>query len=652
MKRTIIKIFAIFIISTFIFNSAALAVDISSTETINKNSEIVSTKPIEISDTVSLSADDSSAETIGKISENVSAKLIEMSDNDKISVYVYFRDTSEEVMSTMATKHADLFAVYTATKEKTSANLNTSHLTLSNDQQISSENDTNLQTAIQTKRELYKSHYSANNTELLTKYCDNESILYVSSYAPMAIIAVTKNELKQLICDSSITHISLFENEMFFNSSLENSNLTSRAGYVRDNYGNKGNGVKIGQVELAVPDTSDSYLSSANIITNTSFGGEQSSDNIKHAIYVARIMVGSTGLAPSASLYSASANSTVGFMSAIDWLISQGVNVINMSANNYGQHDYDELCAYIDHIAIQHDVHFVVSAGNIHPVDPTLYVCSPGLAYNAITIGAYNDNSTAPIDDSQIYSKQKDDFIHTHSKYLEYPTSNRPCKPNLVASGNNFWDFELGGTSFAAPQVTGVIAQLCSYRSYLKTQQTCMGAILAASCGRKLASEVQPGSEIVTSTAFKGGKFISDTSIFRSKNQISDIEGAGKLDAYWARLTVATGNYWSLHLDASTTIYTQNVYIAKESNTLTRVALYWLKRNFADSQNNITQVNLPDWDLKVYGPDGSLVASSSTYYSNYEIVQFVPPTSGTYQIEIRRITSPFTEKSNIGIAVW
>ena len=87
MKRTIIKIFAIFIISTFIFNSAALAVDISSTETINKNSEIVSTKPIEISDTVSLSADDSSAETIGKISENVSAKLIEMSDNDKISVY-------------------------------------------------------------------------------------------------------------------------------------------------------------------------------------------------------------------------------------------------------------------------------------------------------------------------------------------------------------------------------------------------------------------------------------------------------------------------------------------------------------------------------------------------------------------------------------
>ena len=401
-----------------------------------------------------------------------------------------------------------------------------------------------------------------------------------------------------------------------------------------------------------MPDTSDSYLSSANIITNTSFGGEQTSDKIKHATYVARIMVGSTGLAPSASLYSASADSTINLINAIDWLISQGVNVINMSANFYGWHEYDDFCAYIDHIAIQHDVHFVVSAGNFHPEDPTLYVCSPGLAYNAITVGAYNDNSTAPIDDSQIYSKQKDDYIESYSKYLEYPTSNRPCKPNLVASGNYFWDPNSNGTSFAAPQVTGVIAQLCSYRSYLKTQQTCMGAILAASCGRKLASEVQPGSEIVTSTAFKGGKFISDTSIYRSNNQISDIEGAGKLDAYWARLTVATGNYWSLHLDASTTIYTQNVYITKESNTLTRVALYWLKRNFADSQNNITQVNLPDWDLKVYGPDGSLVASSSTYYSNYEIVQFVPPTSGTYQIEIRRITSPFTEKSNIGIAVW
>lgn len=216
MKRNIIKTIAIFIISTFIFNTAALAVDISSTE------------------------------ASGKISENVSAKLIEMSDNDKISVYIYFADTSEEVMSTMATKHADLFAAYTVATEKTSANLNAAPLTLPNDQQISSENDTNLQTAIQTKRELYKSHYSANNTELLTKYCDNESILYVSSYAPMAIVSVTKKELKQLLSDTSVANISLFENAKLSNSSLDNGNLTSRAGYVRDYYGNKGNGVKIG----------------------------------------------------------------------------------------------------------------------------------------------------------------------------------------------------------------------------------------------------------------------------------------------------------------------------------------------------------------------------------------------------------------------
>ena len=285
-----------------------------------------------------------------------------------------------------------------------------------------------------------------------------------------------------------------------------------------------------------MPITSDTYLSSANIITNTSCGGVLSTDNIQHATYVARIMVGSLGIAPSASLYSASAYYLIDFYRAIDWLVSQGVNVINMSAGFPGCYGYDDLCAYVDHLAVEHDVHFVGTPGNNDDTDPNYYIYSPGMAYNAIIVGAYNDNNTAPTSDSEIYAKQKDDFLESYSKYIEGdPQDNLiegPCKPNLVASGNDFWG--ASGTSLADPQVTGVIAQLCGSDSALKVKQSSMGAILAASCGRKLASEVVSGSEIISSGSFKGGDF-SDSASLAFSNQISNTQGAGKLDAYWAR---------------------------------------------------------------------------------------------------------------------
>ncbi len=622
MKRNLIKLISVFVVATFLFNTAVLAADTS---------------------VVGVSS---------KLAKDVQAKLAEIPDNEKISVYLYLKDTSNVVMSTMASKHSDLYTTYKAAVESSDIPLNTSVLTANENQRTTSAQNAQLQTAIETKRELHRTHYATANNAILSKYCSDDDLLFVSSYVPMAIVSVTPKELKQMILDTSVEHIALFENKETTNSSLANANKNSRADYVRDTLDYDGTGVKIGQLEEAVPDINDPYLASANIITNTSFGGQINNATTNHATFVARIMVCSSGVAPSATLYSASASSLIQHYNAIDWLISQGVNVINMSANIPRAYSYDPLCAYIDHLAVQHDVHFVVSAGNKKAanLDLETYVISPGMAYNAITVGAYNDNNTAPADDSQIYDKQKDDYLETYSKYSEYASDCRPCKPNLVASGNGFWNDS--GTSYAAPQVTGVIAQLCSYNASLKTKQTCMGAILAASCGRKLASEVQSGTEIITSGYFKGGDFLTLYSVGSSDNQISNTQGAGKLDAYWAWSIVANGNYWSATVSATTTTYTQSVYITKGSTTLTRVALYWLKRNLADSQHNITETELPNWNLKVYGPDGSIVGTSSTFYSNFEIIQFVPPSSGTYRIEISRAASSNNTQSNIGLAVW
>lgn len=610
--------------------------------------------------TIALAVETSSIESIGKISENVTAKLADMSNNEKISVCVQFSDNSDEVMSTMKSKHTELYTTYVNAKGPEIATAEDSVASLTSAQRTAKIDAVKLQDSIEVKRQLYRTHYLTKNASLLEKHCSGEDVLFTSAYAPMAIVSVTKRELKQIALDPSVTEISLFENKEAVNCSLENANLTSRAGYVRDTLGNSGSGVKIGQIEGAVLNAADPELANVNIVLNTSFGGSSENKDITHATNVAKIMVGSSGVAPSAMLYAASAGNLLQHFNAIEWLISQGVNVINMSFMRAGEHGYNYFCSYVDHIAVQHDVHVVVAAGNFDPevYEDNFIICSPGMAYNAITVGAYNDKGTAPANDSQILATHKDDIIEDYSKYLKHdPTGvilDGPRKPNLVASGNDFWNDR--GTSYAAPQVAGVIAQLCGYDPALKVKQSSMGAILAASCGRKLAADVMPGTEIISSGSFKGGLFSEDVSSWDCGWQISDKEGAGKLDAYWARTIVAADNYWSATVSASVTSYTREVYITKGSETLTRVALFWLKRNDAHSQSNIAQIPLADWDLHVYAPDGSLMGSSVTSDSNFEIVQFVPPESGVYEIVAYRYdanpSNPYSESSYIGLALW
>lgn len=116
-------------------------------------------------------------------------------------------------------------------------------------------------------------------------------------------------------------------------------------------------------------------------------------------------------------------------------------------------------------------MHYVNAAGN-----NAGFIYSPGMAYNAITVGGLNDNGVDAVQSFTLYS---------NTSYEECsPIYYRPEKPNLVAPAVDIWGTL--GTSYAAPQVTGTIAQLCSYNSTLKTKQTAMGAILAASSAEKV----------------------------------------------------------------------------------------------------------------------------------------------------------------------
>lgn len=513
-----------------------------------------------------------------------------------------------------------------------------------------------LQSAIEHKRALYQQYYAESNQAILESYVDSDEIVFVSSYAPFAIIETTNSTAFRMAQSSDVLALDAYSNttiepqvaEITYGDSsftfvdiyegINLSNQISRADYVRDTYGNSGSGVKIGMVEVSgVPDTTNSFLGGATI--NIRSGDTTVSG---HATVVATIMVGKTqsgtkiGVAPDATLYACITPNTTELYAGLEWLINSGVNVINTSLGSNFTGDYSDISEWIDHIAVTHDVHVVIASGNTGAK-----VSEQGMSYNAITVGAFNANSSTSLSAFTIPG---------FSSYIE-DTSSGPEKPNLIANGvfiqpiagDTTYPYGFAGTSFSAPQVTGVIAQLCSYNSALKYKQTVVGAILAASsvCKVNAVGSGSTGDSFAVSSRVNGNA------------QISDVEGAGILDAYNARQIAASGNYWSPTVYAASFPYTKSVYISS-SSTVRRIAIFWLKQNTLSSHTDATQATvsgnaMANLNLYVYDPNGNLVAASVASASNFEIVQFIPTVSGNYQI---KITGTSEVKEYIGIALW
>lgn len=578
-----------------------------------------------------------------KISDDLDTAF-ETSDSSTALMCVTFSDTDHQtIMAEFQKRYPSEYEAYILS---VTGDLNNSAGEISDDV---------LQSAIEHKRQIYRQYYATNNYSVLDDYVDSSEVLFVSNYAPFAIIETTSttaffmaqntsiltlDSFSNVSLESQYVEIPRYENTNFtfpaIQAGINLSNQISRADYVRDTLGNSGAGVKIGMVEATgIPDISNSMLQGSTIITRDS--DTTTSD---HATVVSAMMVGRTqggsniGVAPDATLYSCITPDITALYSGIEWLIDSGVNVINGSLSSEKESEYGDVSKWLDHVAVMHDVHLVFAAGNSYK-----FVNSLGLAYNAIAVGSFNANNSITL---SLYE------ISGFSSYVE-ATTDRPEKPNIVANGVLVQPIEgdqnypngFAGTSFAAPQVTGVIAQLCSYSSVLKVKQSSMGAILSASAALKVDS---------VGTGSKGDSFSSAVRV-EGNTQISDVEGAGILDARWARGIVASENYWSPVVYASGFPYSKYVYIDATSNTVNRVAIFWLKRNELTNHTSdeISGQAMANLNLYVYDPNGTLVGSSTTSMGNFEIVQFIPTVSGNYRIEI---TGSSEEKEYIGIALW
>ncbi len=241
-----------------------------------------------------------------------------------------------------------------------------------------------------------------------------------------------------------------------------------------------GAGVKLAIVDTGIDPTHPDF--SGRIVARKNFAGGSENDENGHGTHVASIAAGTgsksggkyRGVAPDAQLYiakvlDANGNGTMsGVMSGVEWAVTQGAQVLNLSLGSEGPCDgTDALSTLCDTAVRDHGVVMCIAAGNEGPGAST--VGSPGCARLVITVGASSDA----------------DAIASFSS--RGPTGDGRVKPDIVfpgvgivaaqAAGTQLGQvvepgyISLNGTSMATPHASGAACLLLQAKNTLTPAQ-------------------------------------------------------------------------------------------------------------------------------------------------------------------------------------
>jgi len=380
-----------------------------------------------------------------------------------------------------------------------------------------------------------------------------------------------------------------------------------------------------GQINTANPDLNNPNLPTwPPIVQDTTY-----SCLADHATAVAGIIrsLGGfvRGIVPAASLWiggSCSGNAAQlknRTNAAADW----GATVFN---NSWG---YTSSCAFVsdmnkffDDMVANRARSVVFAAGN-RGNNSDHCVISPALAYNVIAVGASDDKNT---------TDWADDTMGGYSSYSNPSTThNDREEPDVTAPGTNFqsttnaspWTGDVGsGTSYAAPIVTGVIAQLMERSFPLTIHPAAVRAVLMATAAHNIEGDAR----------------------------LSDRDGAGEIVADWADDLVqgVNGQYVATTFGPNSP-GTSEYGVSLTAGRPTRVVLTW---DVDPNYSSYSSEPSGDLDLQVINAAGQVVSQSTSFDNNYEIVYFTPATGGQYKLRVIRVRWDTTTTRGLGWAVY
>jgi hypothetical protein len=504
-------------------------------------------------------------------------------------------------------------------------------------------------------RGIVKREYSSLNDTFIAKHIGNKprEIIYNSRYTSTIVVEANKAEILSYAKMSIVEDISLFVetiqepdlSEVLEQIHADRGLFGTKGSSFNSGQGYRGTGIRIGIIE---PNRQEfvrntpmlSGIGTARLV----FANDAGPGGIpliplnadqEHATMVTSLIVGQSvtvsgrtyeGIVPLAIVFQTPIETDVDVHRAIQNLVNRGAHVINYSGGNrnpetgYESHDRE-----VDRLINSTFVVFVNSAGNYHSTwNSHGRVTSPGKALNAITVGnaatKSSNNATAPTpywmyDGENIMKDGASAFNHV---------STIPNKPDISAPGTNIGYVRSNnnvihrtGTSYAAPFVTGVVAQMMQARADLRFNPHIVKSILIAGAFSVLIQ--RPPND-------------SANTLVSNSNHIWTKSGAGLVNARQSVL-IAEANRYRDHRFINMSNWSVSLGNLSAGQRIRVVATFLRSNNSTIS----TALDYDNIHIRVLNSSGGTVASSTSNVQNVEIVEFNVSSNGSYSISVTPI---------------
>lgn len=533
------------------------------------------------------------------------------------------------------------------------------------------------------RKQLKKSNVQFIN-KLFTDFPSDIEVERVDGYLPYILVSCSYNQLYSYAVSEdrivSISHIEPFnmnddiiEPTVGYSSGvnfmvdqvsptydIHNTTKINAAKYV---YNVTGDNIKIGILEEDPPFVDDnpqfSYSQYRSI--NLEDSSEAYGNNSFHATNVGIIAAGKDGVAERADVYfhttridiNDSETQFIDLLYDLNDMIEAGVDVINISLRF--EHDglYNGYSKYVDAIISETKVSIVVAAGNEgNRSYMTAYknerLGGLAISLNAITVGSTTTDGEyistfSSLDDN--YSKPNvyapgGDLLGTnidHSNKEFDKTKFGVYIPDEETRSGNIADRLQGiGTSYAAPQVTGLIALMMELRPSLMVRPEVVSAIVSAGSDTNNLKLRTQCSVDVNHAAYNHLCNEELELLTESVDEINDIYGmnleggAGLINAIKILEMTDSSSYFFYSSSSSTpgTAFTKTI----EFDQVDHIKI---AHTFLYHTNTTTELlyGVDDFDLVITGPNNLRYETTSTF-SNIELLDFEILVPGEYSITI------------------